>query len=163
VSKSPNKLKRSFILKCFIAAIFVLSFVCLAMWSFQTKETWARLQQIDPSLSILSEPIRLMNPASTSTNDTEVKHEALRALLDLQYHRFGVEVNPPIKKGTGIDHVYICSETSPSNVFLRLVGTPSKKADVRAKDSNDCDYWSMEQLDFDRDGRLISRTAYAEP
>jgi hypothetical protein len=172
VSESPNKSKRSFILKCFIAAVVVLVFLCLATQSFRAKETWPRLQQIDPSLSVLNEPTRLMKLASTHTgtnlathsedidSTVETRHEAVRALLQLQSEKFGIHLKSPSVKGTGIDHICSAPDLSATNVFLRLIATPSKKADIHA---TECDYWSLENLDFDRDGRLLSRTAYHQP
>jgi hypothetical protein len=144
------------------------------MWNFQAKETWPRLQQIDPSLSILKEPTSLMKLVSTYTatnlitqsedihSTVETRHEAVRGLLDLQKTKFGVRLKKS-SRGSGIDHVYITEEPASANVFLRIVATPSKHADILARDKSDCDYWSMEQLDFDKDGRLIGRTAYVEP
>ena len=172
MSESPNKSKRRFILKCFIAALVIFVFVCLATQSFREKETWPRLQQIDPSLSVLNAPTRLMKLASTYTGTNlatrsedidsavETRHEAVRALLHLQEKQFDVHIPTPAPRGTGIDHVYIVQEATPTNVFLRLIATPSKDADVHAPEGN---YWSMEQLDFDKDGRLISRAAYHQP
>ncbi len=172
MSETPNRLKRSFILKCFIAAIFVLVLICLAMWNFQAKETWLRLQQVDPSLSVLGEPTRLMNLASTYTgtnlathsedidSTVETRHEAVRALLRLQGEKFGIHLKAPSVKGTGIDHIFSAPDLSVTNAFLRLIATPTKKADIHA---TECDYWSLENLDFDRDGRLLSRTAYHQP
>lgn len=169
MSKSPNISKRSFLLKCFIAAVLVLVLVCLATQNLRVKETWPRLQQIDPSLSVLNEPTRLMKLAGTyrGTNLTtnsedidataETRHEAVRALLLLQSKKFGINLKAPHVKGTGIDHICSAPDLSVTNVFLRLIATPSKKADIHA---TECDYWSLENLDFDKDGRLLSRTAY---
>jgi hypothetical protein len=172
VSKLPYKSKRSFILKCFIAAFVVLVFGCLAAWNFRAKETWPRLQQIDPSLSVLNEPTRLMKLASTYTGTNltthsedidstiETRHEAVRALLQLQSKKFGINLKAPNVKGTGVDHICSAPDLSVTNAFLRLIATPSKKADIHA---TECDYWSLENLDFDREGRLLSRTAYHQP
>lgn len=172
MSESLNKSKRRFILKCVIAACVVLIFICLAVQGFRAKETWPRLQQIDSSLSVLNEPTRLMQLASTYTGtnltthsmdiDSTVytRHEAVRALLNLQKKQFGVDTTPSASRGTGIDHVYVVQEPAPTNIFLRIVATPSKEADIHAPEGDD---WSMEQLDFDKDGRLTSRTAYIQP
>ena len=172
MSKSLNKSKRSFILKCFIAIFVVLAFVCLAVWNFRAKENWPRLKQIDSSLSILNEPTRLMKLASTYTgtnlttrsedvdSTVETRHEAVRALLQLQSEKFGIRFKVPSVKGTGIDHICSAPDLSATNVFLRLIATPSKTADIHATEG---DYWSLENLDFDREGRLISRTANHQP
>lgn len=90
----------------------------------------------------------------------ETRHEAVRALLQLQGERFGVYLKKPSARGTGIDHICSAPDLSATNVFLRLIATPSKKADIHA---TECDYWSLENLDFDKDGRLQSRTAYHQP
>ncbi len=170
MSESPKKSKRSFILICSVAAL--ISFVCLVIQRVREKETWPRLQQLDSSLSVLIEPTRLMKLASTYTrtntvthskdiNSTvETRHEAVRALLKLQGEKFGVHLKAPDVKGTGIDHICSWADPVATNVYLRLIATPIKLANIHA---TECDYWSMEQLDFDKDGRLISRAAYHQP
>lgn len=170
--EQQNNLKRSLILNCIVAIIFVLVLVGLIALKSQTKETWPRLQQVDSSLSVLNEPARLMKLASTHTgtnlathsedidSTVETRHEAVRALLQLQSEKFGIHLKAPSVKGTGIDHICSAPDLSATNVFLRLIATPSKIADIHA---TECDYWSLENLDFDRDGRLLSRTAYHQP
>jgi hypothetical protein len=157
----------------FLAALLVIStIVCLVVWKFKTRETWPRLRQIDSSLSVIGDPKRLMTLASTfiGTNLTsneedvdatvETRHEALRALLNLQSKTFGRRFEPPAERGTGIDHVCVSADLSESNVALRLIATPSKDADLPAPEG---DYWTMELLDFDKDGRLLRRVAYNQP
>ena len=172
MSNALTKSKQSLILKCLIAILLVSILGCLAIWKYETRETWPRLQQIDSSLSVLNEPKRLMILASTFTRTNlashtedvdatvDTRHEAVRALLNLQRRTFGVHTKPPSKRGTGIDHVCSWADPAATNIFLSLITTPSKQADIHA---TDCDYWSMEMLDFDKDGRLLNRVAYNEP
>jgi len=146
--------------------------VCWAIWKHESRETWRRLRQIDSSLSILNEPIQLMSLASafTGTNLTshtedidatlETRHEALRALLNLQNRTLGIHTEPPSERGTGIDHICSWADLAATNVHLRLVATPSRRADIHASEG---DHWSMELLDFDKDGRLVNRLAYNQP
>ncbi len=90
----------------------------------------------------------------------ETRHEAVRALLNLQKREFGIRIKAPAEKGTGIDHICAAPDLIATNVFLRLITTPSKRADIHA---TECDYWSLETLDFDKDGRLLGRLAYHQP
>lgn len=157
-----------------IAACFILAgcFVLgsgIVLWQYATRETWPRLRKVDPSLQVLDNPQRLLSIATTfvgrsqpnehpadATIDT--RHEALRALLQLQQREFGIQTKPHTD-GTGIDHVYIERVSSKSKNYVRLLATPSRYADRAAPES---DYWTTELLTFDKSGRLVKRVAYYE-
>jgi hypothetical protein len=150
-----------------LAFLAVLTFALLGC---QPVGVWSRLSQVDPSLAILNDPQRLLTIASSyegpigqpsehpSAPTIETRHEALQALLRVQRSRFQVELSP-VTDTTGIDHV--CIETlQSSNNLVKLLATPSRNADRKAPEG---DYWSMELLDFDKSGRLLSRQPYMEP
>ena len=164
--------KLGWILKTLVAGFVVSILVGCAIGKYESRETWSRLREIDSSLSVLNDPIQLMNLASSfiGTNLTshtediattvETRHEAVRALLALQSRSFGVHTKPPAEQGTGIDHICCWADPSATNVSLRLIATPSKRANIQATEG---DYWSMELLDFDKDGRLVSRLPFNQP
>ena len=169
MSEKLNRFMRSTVQKIFVTIAVASILTCLAVWKYEERETWTRLQQIDPSLSILSDPVRLMKLASTYTatnlsilaedvhSTVETRHEAVRALLALQSSKFKTRIGQPNERGTGIDHVYVSHEMTVTNVYLRLIATPNKEATITAPEG---DYWSMEELDFDSNGKLIGRRAH---
>ena len=150
--------------------IAFLMLLTVALLGCQHVETWSRLRQIDPSLAILNDPPRLLTIASSyegpagqppehpSAPTIETRHEALRALLRVQRGRFQV-VLLAVTDTTGIDHVVIETLQS-SNNLVKLLATPTHLADRKAAEG---DYWSMELLEFDNSGRLLSRQPYKEP
>jgi hypothetical protein len=164
--------KLGWIFKLLAVSLAVSILVCRVIWKRESRETWPRLRQIDSSLSILNEPIQLMNLSSTFTGTNltsrtedidatvETRHEALRALLNLQNRTFGIRTKPPSERGTCIDHICSWADLAATNVHLRLVTTPSRCADIHATEGA---YWLMELLDFDENGRLVSRLAYNQP
>ncbi len=169
MSEKLNRFVRSNAPKIFATIAFASFLSVVAVWKYRERETWTRLRQIDQSLSILSDPLRLMKLATTysGTNlstqaedvhsTVETRHEAVRALLALQSRKFKSRIGQPNERGTGIDHVYVSREMTATNVYLRLIATPTKEANIPAPEGA---YWSMEQLDFDSDGKLIGRRAH---
>ena len=141
-----------------------------ALLGCQHVGTWSRLKQIDPSLAVLNDPPRLLTIASSyegpigqppehpSAPTIETRHEALQALLRVQRSHFQV-VLPSVTDTTGIDHVVI-ETLSSSNNLVKLLATPSRVADRKATEG---DYWSMELLEFNKSGRLLSRQPYKVP
>lgn len=144
-----------------------LSLVVLVLLGCQQGEDSPRLRQLDRSLSILADPKRLLDLASSYVGPPgqpnehpfaptiETRHEAVLALLRQQSSRFHTAL-ASVKETTGIDHVVV--EPLPSaDGLVRLLATPSRFADRKAPEG---DYWSMEVLEFDMAGRLLSRQAY---
>jgi broad specificity polyphosphatase/5'/3'-nucleotidase SurE len=90
----------------------------------------------------------------------DVRHKAVRELLALQSKRFNVNLPPvPTKDTTGIDHVLVTT-LQHSNGTVRLVATPSLRPNIG--ETEDDYYWSMEELTFAVDGKLLSRRPYKE-
>jgi hypothetical protein len=87
----------------------------------------------------------------------EIRLDALRVLLRLQSKTFGVTIAPIKAEGTtGIDHIFIKTLRLATNT-VTLLATPSQIADRKAPEG---DYWSMEELTFEKSGKLLSRQAY---
>jgi len=149
-----------------VVSFFVVVFGC------QHANEWPRLKQLDPSLSILGEPKRLLNvacnhvdQAAGSKGDSgldspiNTRHEAVRALLALQGKRFNVHLAPiPSRDTTGIDHILVTTLQSSGDA-VKLLVTPTLVADRKAREG---DYWSVEQLTFDANGKLLNRQPYKE-
>jgi len=53
----------------------------------------------------------------------------------------------------GIDHIFVETLRSSTNT-ITLLATPSQLADGKAPEGN---YWSMEELTFEKSGKLLSR------
>lgn len=132
----------------------------------QAPVEWPRLKSIDSSLMITDDPPQLLAIASNyeapqvqpsgKTPDLTVstRHEALRALLSLQKRRFKVSLPAVvIKRTTEIDHIYVGILRS-NDTSITLLATPSLLAEAKASEGN---YWSLEELTFDKSGRLLSR------
>jgi hypothetical protein len=89
----------------------------------------------------------------------QARLEALRTLLGLQRKTFGVTLAPiKYKDTTGIDHVFIKTLRSSNNSITLLV-TPSRLADQEAAEGA---YWSMEELTFEKSGKLLSRKSHKD-
>ena len=143
----------------------LLVLIVPALLGCRTADPWPHLKAVDPSLRILDDPARLLETASSAgatggresgqgVDETEVRHEAVRALLALQGRRFNVRI-PAVKANhtSGIDHIFVRMLSSNAN-SVTLMATPTLRADRRAAEG---DYWQVEELQFERTGRLISR------
>ena len=89
----------------------------------------------------------------------QTRLEALRALLQLQDKEFNVTL-APIKytETTGIDHIVLMT-LGFSNNGVTLLATPSRLPDHNAPEGA---YWSMEELTFEKSGKLLSRQPHQE-
>jgi hypothetical protein len=89
----------------------------------------------------------------------QARLEALRALLQLQDKTFSVTLAPiKYKETTGIDHVFLMT-LGDSNNSITLLATPSRLPDHNAPEGA---YWSMEELTFEKWGKLLSRQPHHE-
>jgi len=117
------------------------------------------------------DPQRLLAVASNSAGSAtqtgktlaeptdQTRLEALRALLQLQDKTFSVTLAPiKYKETTGIDHVFLMTLGS-SNNSVTLLATPSRLPDRNAPEGA---YWSMEELTFEKSGKLLSRQPHIE-
>jgi hypothetical protein len=145
------------------------AFLLLTLIGCQQSGMWPRLKGLDSSLTVLDDPPRLLAIASNYDGPPgqpwehpleptiSTRHEALRALLSLQCKRFRVAlVSVNAKNTTGIDHICVETMRSDSN-SVTLLATPSLLAERKAPEG---DYWNMEELTFEKSGRLISRQPY---
>jgi hypothetical protein len=126
---------------------------------------------VSPGCQRAEEPKQLLTiassyagPAGKAGEDSyestsRTRYKALRTLLALQGNRFNVNLPPiPINDTTGIDHFLVMALPS-SDGNVTLLATPTWQANRKAQE---CDYWSLEQLTFASDGKLLSRQPYKE-
>ena len=135
----------------------VLIFLAFLGWGFSA---WPNLKSVDPSLSILNDPPRLIALiAQDNTNEqaTELKSEALKRLIAGQletYDRLAFESQNP----AGIDHKYI-KVVSTNQAQVRLLCTPPQAKKIEATEGA---YFPIEYLTFNWNGVLVKRDPYVE-
>src|SRR5687768_16142524 len=140
--------------RIFLGAVLIwVAFLGWRWWA------WPNLRGVDPSLSILNDPPRLIGLIVQNTNEpaTELKSEALKRLIAGQietYERLAfVSQNP-----AGIDHKYI-KVVSTNQSQVRLLCTPPQAKKIEARDGA---YFPIEYLTFNWNGVLLKRDPYVE-
>lgn len=147
--------------------------ICTAFWlawHIHTWAAWPRLGEIDPTLRILNEPQRLLHIAAEYTAPKGVRshpypgsptaltrQEALRALLNLQRNRFGMDLKPD-RSGNYIEVIVVEKLPAQRKGQVCIRATTSQYPDVEFGTGQDTHhYFSEEVLTFDDDGRLLKR------
>lgn len=166
--------------KAAVVVLLTAPFLMPAIRGTPVQSGWTRLRAVDPTLRILDDPRRLLEIAATyeappdpptglpcdRTLDTRL--EALNRLLETQAaERRMARLSAGV--GSGIDHRAIWLESdTPERVVL--VATLSRNPDLPGRHpwfwqdqrkTDYEDYWSMDLLEFDRSGRLLSWSPYS--
>lgn len=88
-----------------------------------------------------------------------LKHEALMRLLEMQVSYFHAKPFKADNRGVGVDNIAVWVKDGPSDM-LEVVATPTWNP-IR-QDAAGAKYYVLETFEFDRTGRLVSRSAYLE-
>ena len=86
-----------------------------------------------------------------------LKHEALMRLLEMQAGHFSEKRLKPSGGGTGLDSIAVWVKEIGQDI-VRVIATASwepTRTDVAG-----IKYYELEMLEFDNDGRLVTRAAY---
>ena len=158
-----------------LAMIYSFSFISC---SNSQEGSHHELVAVDPSLSILGNPSRLLwvtcNYTSSETelserssySRDEVRLAALRALIDLQLKHFGVHPNEAANNLSplAIDHPFIEVEKwgEQSIVLLATLSDSPDEVERISPSIPPTRYWHVEEFTFQRNGKLISRKATLE-
>jgi hypothetical protein len=126
---------------------------------FQTH--YVLLRDLDDARRRMDDPRSLLWIVRDNRLDTDLKHEALMRLLEIQANHFAGASPGAAGGGVGVDHVVVKFEKEETGANI-ILATPQWKP-VRPDIGNPKElYYELELITVDNSGRVMKRTPYKE-